>query len=57
MTRQSLKDVLADRDVLARCVLSRSPGEHATTPQDFHRGRGMVAATGARQTPRLEAWA
>jgi hypothetical protein len=53
MIRQPLKDVIAGRGVLARYVLIRSLGERASSAQDFHRGCGTAAVTGARQTRKL----
>jgi hypothetical protein len=54
ITRQSVKDIIAGLDVPGPYVLSPSPGERVTSAQDFHRGSGVVDATGAHQTRKLE---
>ena len=57
MTRQPLKHVIAGPDGSAGHVLIPPPRQRATSPPGFHRGSGLAAATGARETRKLEAGA
>jgi hypothetical protein len=57
VTRRPLKHVIVGPDVSAGYVLLPPPGERATSPAAFRRGPGVAAATGARETRKLEAGA